>query len=315
MSDILNAVAYAIEISILIVAFDYVFGWVERKTIAKIHKRHGPTFVGKYGMLQNLADFVKLLSKAHMVPSGADKPVFLITIPLMLSITLFLTMLLPFSPLLAQSNIGLGMLVIFVILSFMPMIIFANGFASGNKFAEISAQRSVVMLLSYEIPLILVLATVGMVARGYNIAGIIEAQATNWFVFVMPLGFVIFFIAMLAELERPPCDMREADSELIAGWLTDVSPPYYMLALFLDYSRMFLGSLLIAILFFGGWNGPVLPPFFWIIFKAFAISFFIIIVRATTVRMRLDMLLRFGWVWLLPLSLLNLIVTYLIFLR
>ncbi len=292
--------------------FDYIFGWVERKTIAKIQKRHGPTYVGKYGILQNFADFVKLLAKEHVTPKRADAIVFLATIPLMLSLSIFLIFLIPFSPGLAPTNIGLGMLVVFVILSFMPLIIFANGFASGNKFSAISAQRSVIMLLSYELPLIIVLATIGAVANGYNIVGIINAQTPLWFVIVMPIGFIIFFIAMLAELERPPFDMREADSELIAGWLTDVSAPYYTLALFLDYTRMFLGSLLIAILFFGGWQGPVLPPAFWLVLKAFIISFFIVIVRATTVRMRIDRLLRFGWVVLLPLALLNLIITYLI---
>lgn len=312
-AQVVDTAVYAIAVSILIVAFDYAFGWVERKVVAKIQKRHGPTYTGKYGLLQNLADFVKLLSKEHAAPKSADKPLFLLSIPLMLSISIFLVFLLPFSPGLIVSNIGLGLLVIFVLLSFMPLIIFASGFASGNKFAAISAQRSVVMLLSYEIPLILVLAAVGALANSYNIAGIIGAQRQWWFVLLMPIGFAVFFIAMLAELERPPFDMREADSELIAGWLTDVSAPYYMIALFLDYTRMFLGSLLIAILFFGGWNGPVLPPVVWLLLKAFIISFFIVIVRATTVRMRIDRLLRFGWTWLLPLSLVNLIITYLIF--
>jgi NADH-quinone oxidoreductase subunit H len=313
LATVADTVAYAIAISILIIAFDYFFGWVERKTIAKIQKRHGPTYAGKYGILQNLADFVKLLSKENSVPKTADKLVFLITIPLMLSISIFLIFLLPFSPTLLETNIGLGLLVVFVLLSFMPLIIFANGFGSGNKFAAISAQRSVIMLLSYELPIIFVIAAVGALANGYNIAGIVNAQSKWWFIVLMPVGFVVFFIAMLAELERTPFDIREADNELIAGWLTDVSAPYYTLALFLDYTRMFLGSLLIAIIFLGGWSGPLLPPVVWLLLKAFIVSFFIMIIRATMVRMRIDRLLRFGWIWLLPLSLLNLILTYVVF--
>ncbi len=313
LAEIIGIVAYAVAVSILIVAFDYVFGWVERKTIAKIQKRHGPTYAGKYGILQNMADFVKLLSKEHVVPKRADKLLFLPTIPAMLALSVFLIFLIPLTPELIETNIGLGLLVILVLLSFMPLIIFANGFGSGNKFAAISAQRSVVMLLSYEIPLVFVIAAVGVLANGYTLSGIMSAQNHWWFVFLMPIGFFVFFIVMLAELERPPFDMREADNELIAGWLTDVSAPYYTLALFLDYTRMFLGSLLIAILFFGGWNGPVLPPVVWLLLKVFIISFFIMIVRATTVRMRIDRLLRFGWTWLLPLSLLNLILIYLLF--
>lgn len=311
--QVADALAYAIAVSILIVAFDYAFGWIERKTIAKIQGRHGPTFAGKYGLLQNMADFVKLLSKEHVVPKRADKWLFTSTIPAMLALTVFLTLLLPLTPGILETNVGLGLLVVFVLLSFMPLIVFANGFGSGNKFGAISAQRSVIMLLSYEVPLIFVIAAAGVLAGGYNLVGIIDAQNPWWFALLMPIGFIVFFIAMLAELERPPFDIREADNELIAGWLTDVSAPYYTLALFLDYSRMFLGSLLIAILFFGGWSGPVLPPIVWLLIKVFVISFFIMIVRATMVRMRIDRLLRFGWTFLLPLSLLNLIITYLIF--
>jgi NADH-quinone oxidoreductase subunit H len=310
---LLGIVAYAIGIAVLILVFDYFLGWVERKVIAKIQRRHGPTYTGKYGLLQNLADFVKLLAKEHAIPKSADVPVFLLAIPLMLAISLFLIFIIPFSPTLIETNLGLGVLVVFVLLSFMPLIVFAGGFSSGNKFAAISAQRSVVMLLSYEIPLIIVVATVCALAGSYSIAGIVNAQSQLWFALLSPIGFGIFFIAMLAELERPPFDMREADSELIAGWLTDVSAPYYMLALFLDYTRMFLGSLLIVILFLGGWYGPFLPPVVWLLLKVFVVSLFIMILRATNMRMKIDSLLRLGWFGLLPFSLLNLIITYLIF--
>ncbi|MCL5239234.1 MAG: NADH-quinone oxidoreductase subunit H [Candidatus Marsarchaeota archaeon] len=314
-ATIVDTLVYAIAVSVLIIAFDYIFGWLERKTIAKIQRRHGPTYAGKYGLLQNMADFVKLLAKEHVAPKRADKLLFLSTIPTMLALTIFLVFLIPLAPTLIETNVGLGLLVVFVLLSFMPLIIFANGFGSGNKFAAISAQRSVVMLLSYEVPLIFVIAAVGALGGSYSLAGLVGAQNPWWFVVLMPIGFVVFFIAMLAEVERPPFDIREADNELIAGWLTDVSAPYYTLALFLDYSRMLLGSLLIAILFFGGWSGPLLPPFVWLLLKAFVISFFIMIIRATMVRMRIDRLLRFGWALLLPLSLINLILTYLVFIR
>ena len=314
-SVVANAVAYGIAILVLIGAFDYFFGWLERKVIARIHGRHGPTYVGKYGLLQNLADIVKLLSKEHVVPKEADGLLFTGMVPLMLATAIFVVMLLPLSPALVGPNLSLGLLVVFVALSFMPLMLFINGSTSGNKFAAISAQRSVIMLVSYEVPLLIVLATVGALAGGYNIAGIVGAQAGGWFVLTMPLGFVIFFVVMLVEMERPPFDMREADSELIAGWLTDLSSPYYSLVLFLDYTKVLLGSLLVATLFFGGWLGPVLPPAVWLLLKAFVIAFFIIIIRATTMRSRLDGLLRFGWLWLVPLSVVNLIITFLLFIR
>jgi len=309
----LQILAYAIAVTVLILVYAYTFGWIERKLIAKMQLRHGPTTTGKYGMLQNLADFIKLLSKEHTVPRNADKLLLLASLPLLLSISIFLILLLPLSPSLSGANLSLGLLAVFVVLSFMPLIIFVNGFGSSNKFAEISAQRSMIMLLSYEIPLLLVIASAALLANSYNISGIVSSQSGRWFLISMPIGFVAFFIAMLAELERSPLDLREADSELIAGWLTDISAPYYSLALFLDYTRMFFGSLVIAILFLGGWQGPVLPPLVWLLLKAALISLAVIVVRATMVRMRLDRLLRLGWLALLPLALLNLIITYILF--
>ena len=234
--------------------------------------------------------------------------------PLLLALSIFIVLLLPYSPGLQATNLGFGLLIVFTIISFLPLLLFTAAFSSGNKFADISAQRSVLILLSYELPILLVVASVAVLSGNYNLAGIVASQSSGYyFALLLPIGFIVFFIAMLAEFERPPFDLREADSELIAGWLTDVSAPYYALALFLDYARMFLGSIIISILFFGGWLGPaILPPFAWLIIKALIISVFIIIVRATTFRMRIDRVLRFGWVWLIPLSLLNLIITYVV---
>jgi NADH-quinone oxidoreductase subunit H len=132
----------------------------------------------------------------------------------------------------------------------------------------------------------------------------------------MPIGFAIFFIVMLVELERPPFDLREADSELVAGWLTDVSSPYYAVALLVDYMRLFLGSLLVAVVFLGGWLGPgPIPPFVWTMVKVAVVSLVIILIRATTFRMKINRVLRSGWVYLIPLALLNLLLTFIVFVR
>ncbi|MEM3839059.1 MAG: complex I subunit 1 family protein [Candidatus Micrarchaeaceae archaeon] len=305
---------YAIAVLIVISVFAYVFGWAERKLIAKIQHRHGPTYVGKYGILQNLADLVKLLAKEHVTPENSDRLLLALSPILMLSITTFMILLLPFSPSLQASSLGLGLLFVFVLIAFMPIVIFLAGFSTGNKFADISAQRSVLMLVSYEIPLLVVVASAALLSGTYNIGGIVAAQSgLHWFIILMPIGFIVFFITMIAEMERPPFDLREADSELIAGWLTDYSGPYYALALFIDYTRMFLAGLLIALLFLGGWSGPLLPGFAWLLIKAFIVAMFTIVIRATTVRMRIDRILRLGWIWLLPLSLINLIFVYILF--
>ncbi len=314
---LLSAIAvliYAIGVMIVIAIFSYMFGWAERKIIAKIQHRHGPTYVGKYGILQNLADLIKLLSKENIVPSNANLRLMQLSVIFILSASTFLVLILPFAHSLQVANFGTGLLIVFVFISFMPLAVFVGGVSSGNKFGHISAQRSVLMLLSYELPMVLVVAAAAMLSGSFNIQQVVLTQASRgYFALLMPIGFVIFFIAMLAEFERPPFDIREADSELISGWLTDFSSPYYALVLFIDYTRMFLGSLLVAIIFLGGWSGPVLPGPVWLIFKATLVALFTIIIRATTVRMRIDRMLRLGWMWLLPLSLINLILTYIIF--
>ena len=290
-------------------------GWLERKVIARAQFRHGPTYVGMWGFCRTLRTWSSCSPRRTWCQEKADRILFAVSLPLLLALSVFIMLLLPYSPGLQATSFGFGLLIVFTIISFMPLLLFTAAFSSGNKFAGVSAQRSVLILLSYELPILLVIAAIAAMSGGYNIAGIIGSQSNSYyFALLMPIGFLVFFIAMLAEFERPPFDLREADSELIAGWLTDVSAPYYALALFLDYARMFLGSIIMAILFFGGWLGPsILPPFIWLIAKAFIISFFVIIFRATAFRMRIDRVLRFGWVWLIPLSLINLIITYMIF--
>lgn len=311
--NIAGIIAYIILVSIIFSVFGYVMGWLERKLIARAQNRHGPTYVGMWGILQNMADLIKLLSKRDVIPVRADRLLFAVSLPLLLALSVFIILLLPYSPALQATSLGFGMLIVFAIIAFLPLLLFTAGFSSGNKFAGISAQRSVLILLSYELPTLLVVAAVGLMANGYNLQSIVGGQSV-YYALLMPIGLAVFFIAMLAEFERPPFDLREADSELIAGWLTDVSAPYYALALFLDYARMFLGSILIAILFFGGWLGPApLPPLFWLIAKAFIIAVFVIMIRATAFRMRADRVLRFGWAWLIPLALINLIITYIVF--
>ncbi len=303
---------YAILVSILMFAFAYLFGWVERKLLAKLQYRHGPTYLGPFGSLQNFADLIKLLAKEAVSPQGSDR-ILLGLVPLVLvATTIFIVLLLPFTPGVQASNFGLGLLFVFVILSFSPLLMFIAGTSTNNKLAAIGAQRSVLMLISYEIPLLIVMIGVALAAHGFSLDAVLAAQSSLPFVILMPLGFIVFFLVMLAEMERPPFDLREADSELIAGWLTDISAPYYALVLLLDYSRMFMGSLLIAILFFGGWSGPILPPIVWLVLKAVIISLAIVVIRATAMRMRIDRVLRFGWLYLMPLALLNLLITFII---
>ncbi len=307
-------IVFTIILSIIFSIFAYVFGWIERKVMARMQSRHGPTYVGPYGFLQNLADLIKLIAKEHIVPDAADKPLFLTSIPLLLAIFVLMLVFIPFTENFVGIGTSIALIVVFMLLSFTPLLVFIAGWTSGNKFGSISAQRSVVMMLSYEIPIVLVIAAVAFLANSYNLTSIVNSQSGGWYILLMPLGFIVFFIALLGELDRPPFDLREADSELIAGWLTDVSAPYYGLVLFLDYTRMFVGTLLISVLFLGGWLGPsFIPSFVWLMVKVVLLSLFIIVIRATTVRMKMDRLLRLGWLYLMPLSVINLLITFVIF--
>ncbi len=311
---IVALVVFAIALSIIFSIFAYVFGWVERKIMARAQSRRGPTYVGKWGFLQNLADLVKLIAKEHIVPDQADKPLFLSSIPLLLAVFVLMLVFIPFTSDFVGLSTAYSLILVFMFLSFTPLLVFIAGYTSGNKFGSIAAQRSVVMMLSYEIPIVLTVVAVALLSSSYNFMSIVNAQSTYWYVILMPLGFVTFFVAMLGELDRPPFDLREADSELIAGWLTDVSAPYYGLVLFLDYLRMFVGALLISVLFLGGWLGPSFAPgFVWLMIKVVSLSIIIIFIRASTVRMKIDRLLRLGWAYLMPLSVINLLITFVLF--
>lgn len=314
LSFLIAFLIFIILLSVLFSLFAYVFGWLERKIIGRAQSRHGPTYVGPFGFLQNLADLIKLMSKENVVPDRADKPLYQSILPSIVALFILILAFIPFTNAFVGIGTTISMLAVFVLLSFSPILMFLAGWTSGNKFGSISAQRSVVMLISYEIPLFLVIAAVAMLSNSMSLAGIVNAQNPLWYVLLMPIGFVVFFTVFLAELERPPFDLREADSELIAGWLTDVSAPYYALSLFLDYLRMFVGTLLIAILFFGGWLGPsIVPAFAWLMIKVIILTVFIVLIRATSVRMRIDRVLRLGWEYLTPLAMLNLLITFIVF--
>lgn len=307
---------FIILLSLIFSIFAYVFGWVERKIIGRAQSRHGPTYVGPFGFLQNLADLVKLISKESIVPDRADKPLYQMILPAVVALFVLMLAFIPFTNAFVGIDTSIGLLAVFVLISFSPLLMFLAGWTSGNKFASISAQRSVMIMVSYEVPMFLVIVAIAMISHSFSLSSVVGAQSTYWFALLMPIGLAIFFIVMLAELERPPFDLREADNELVAGWLTDVSAPYYALALFLDYIRMFVGTLLIAILFFGGWLGPsIIPAFGWLMIKVVLIALFIIIIRATSVRMRIGNVLRLGWIYLTPLAMINLLLTFIIFVR
>lgn len=311
---LLSILIYFIILFIFVSMFAYLFGWFERKFIARIQSRHGPTYVGKYGILQNFADLVKLLSKEWITPDGASGLLYRIALPAMVAIFIVVVALIPLTNGFVALNSSISLLLVLVLLSMVPLLVMVTGWATGNKFGYISAQRSVLMLVSYEIPLILIIASVGLITRSYSFAAIVSAQTHWWLAVLDPLGFVLFFIIMLAELERPPFDLREADSELIAGWLTDIDAPYYAIALLLDYIRVFALSLLLVVVFLGGWLGPaLLPAIVWLMAKVILVAALTVVLRATMIRMKVDRLIKLGWKYLMPIAVANILIVFILF--
>ncbi|MGC8651756.1 MAG: complex I subunit 1/NuoH family protein [Candidatus Micrarchaeia archaeon] len=313
---LLSFIVFAVALAILIIAFAYMFGWLERKIIARAQARHGPTYLGPFGFLQNFADVIKLFSKENIVPEGADNPIFGSVLPVMFAVFVLMLTFIPFTSGFVGIGTSLGLLAVFVLLSFSPLLLFLAAWASGNKFSSISAQRAVTVVVSYEVPLLLSVVAIVLLANSFSLTSIVAAQQSYWFVIMMPLGFIVFFIVMLADLERTPFDMTEADSELIAGWLNDYGANYYGIALFLDYTRMFVGTLLITVLFFGGWLGfGAVPPIITLLIKVVIFTIFIMFIRASLVRMKINRILRTGWLYLMPIAVINLLITFVLFIK
>lgn len=298
--------------AVLLIAMTIAAGliWVERRLLALWQDRYGPNRVGPLGLLQVLADAIKLMFKEDWVPPFADKPVFIIA-PGILMITILLTFaIIPFAPgfYILSSNIGILFFLGNSSLGVYSLVL--GGWASNNKYSLLGAMRGSAQMLTYEVFMGLSLMGVVMLADSFNLNDIVNAQKHIWFIFPQFVGFVIFLIAGIAETHRTPFDIPEAESELIAGYHAEYSGMKFGLFFVGEYLGITLISALITTLFLGGWQGlAFLPPIFWFLFKtAIFISFFILL-RAALPRPRYDQLMEIGWKLLLPLTLLNILIT------
>jgi len=301
--------------------------WFERKVSAWIQRRMGPTEVGPFGMLQTVADMLKLISKQLITPRQVDKPLYhlaplVVFVPVVAAASLF-----PFSETLVLQNLDIGLVLVFAFGGLAFVGIFMAGWGSNNKYALLGAMRSVAQNISYEIPLILASLSVVLMAGGMSHGLLAEGQplAVNgmnlshltalqhdkgfWFILLQPLAALIYFIAALAETNRAPFDIPEAESELIAGFHTEYSGMRFALFFFAEYSNVFIVSMVATVLFLGGWSGPLLPGPVWFFLKVYALVLLAMWVRWTFPRLRFDQLMSFCWTVLTPLAILNLLVT------
>ncbi len=283
--------------------------WVERRLLGLWQDRYGPNRVGPFGILQVVADMIKIFTKEDWIPPFADKPVFVIAPAIVMATVLLSFAVIPLAPGIGVTDSNIGLLFFLGMSSLGVYSILLAGWSSNNKYSLLGGVRSAAQMLSYEVFMGLSLAGVIVLAGSFDLRQIVEAQARIWFVIPQILGFIVFMIAGLAETRRLPFDLPEAESELIAGFHTEYSGMKFGMFFVGEYIGITLISAMIVTLFFGGWLGPVLPPIVWFLIKTFAFLGFLILLRAALPRPRYDQLMSYGWKVMLPLSLLNLLVT------
>jgi NADH-quinone oxidoreductase subunit H len=289
-------------------------GWVERKFTAKIQLRTGPMYAGKVeGILQNIADMFKLMFKEIVIPNGVDKATFIAVPFALMAVAGALIALVPLSPTSYIANPSVGAIMVFAILGFTPLIVLLAGWASNSKYPFLGGLRALHQMVAYEIPLVLSLVGTVILAGSLNLMQIVGAQSGLWYIFLQPLGAIVFFVGALAELERIPFDLPEADSELVAGWQTEYTSMLFGSFQLANFSRMYVLSGLFTTFFLGGWLGFAgIPPEIWFIAKTTIVMMAMMLPRSIFPRIRIDMMLRTSWVKLLALSFANIFLTMLI---
>ena len=334
MNLLLLIILTALKITVVFVVFLTVIAYtvlMERKVLGFIQLRYGPNRVGPWGLLQPLADLLKLLFKEDFTPPGANRVLFTLA-PIITAVTAFL----PFAVIPFASNIlpakitiygqtidltvanlnqgviadlNVGLLYVFAMGSLAVYGAVLGGWASNNKYSLLGGLRLSAQMVSYELALGLSVIGVLMLAGSLSLVKIVEAQKSMWFIVYQPLGFLLFLVAAFAECARTPFDLIECENELVAGFQTEYSSMKWALFMLGEYCHIIVASALTVTLFLGGWQGPFLPPIVWFTLKTFALVFFFMWVRGTFPRFRFDQLMQLGWKVLLPLALANIVAT------
>jgi NADH-quinone oxidoreductase subunit H len=297
----------AVIVGVMLIAAGTI--WVERRLLGNFQERYGPNRAGPFGVLQVVADMIKVFTKENWIPPFADKAVFIIAPAIIMITTLASFAVIPMAPAILVSDLDIGLLYFLAMSSFAVYSVALAGWASNNKFSLLGGIRAVGQMVSYEVFMGISLLGVVVQAGSFDLKQIVAAQRGLWFVVPQFVGFVVFFIAGLAETRRLPFDLPEAESELVAGYHTEYSGFKFAMFYVGEYIGITLISMMMVTLFFGGWQGPVLPPIVWFLLKTGIFLCLFILVRAALPRPRYDQLLAFGWKVMLPLSLANLAVT------
>ena len=321
METVYSLIEILVKCLVVIGGVLFIFAYLtlaERKILGRVQVRPGPNRVGPFGLLQPVADGIKAFVKEDLVPAAADKPVFVMAPVICVFSALSLFAVIPFGGTvhllgrevkLVIADVDIGLLYIFAMASLGEYGIVLGGWSSGNKYGVLGSLRAAAQMISYEVSLGLIVIGVIILAGSMRLSEIVEAQRHVWFVVYQPLAFVLYIVAALAEINRTPFDMPEAESELACGFNIEYSSMKFALFFMAEYVHMVAVAALATTLFLGGWTGPYLPGPVWFLIKVFAIVFFFIWERGTFPRLRYDHIMQFGWKVLFPLALLNVVVT------
>jgi NADH-quinone oxidoreductase subunit H len=326
ISIIIDVVKVIVLFAVMMTMIAYAT-WFERRMVAFIQSRLGPNRVGPFGLLQPIADAVKLLFKESFLPKDTSSRVLFSLAPMMAFVPAVMSLaVIPFGDNitiagqqveLVISDLNVGILYIFALGSLGVYGVVLAGWSSNSKYSLLGGLRGSAQMISYEISLGLSIIGVLMIARTFSLAEIVNQQSgsiLDWYVFKQPVAFILFFICAIAESNRLPFDLPEAESELVAGYHTEYAGMRFSVFFLGEYAHMIIVSMVVTSLFFGGWAGPFLPPVLWFLIKVGFFLFIYVWIRGTLPRFRYDQLMRFGWLVILPLTLLNIIVTALVLL-
>jgi len=290
--------------------------WLDRRIWALVQKRKGPNVVGPFGLFQTLADALKYMFKEIIIPASSNKTIFVLAPIITLTLSLIAWAVIPFSNKMVLSNINVGILYLFAVSSLSVYGILMGGWASNSKYPFLGAIRSAAQMISYEVSIGIIIINVLLCVGSLNLNQIVLAQKNVWFIFPLFPMFVVFFISALAETNRPPFDLPEAESELVAGYQTEYSGMMYAMFWLGEYANILLLCALGSVLFLGGWLSPIdiypftiLPGPFWMILKILILFILFSLVKAIVPRYRFDQLMRLGWKIFLPISLFWVVLT------
>ncbi|MGG5255175.1 NADH-quinone oxidoreductase subunit NuoH [Neobacillus sp. SM06] len=290
----------------------------ERKVMGYMQLRHGPNQVGgRWGLLQTVADVLKLLLKEDVIPKLADRPLFILAPVIAFAPSFMVLATIPFTDKFQFADIGVGLLYYIAVSGLTTIGVMTGGWASNNKYALLGGMRAAAQMISYEIPLVMSVLGVILLSGSLNLNDIVAAQRHGWFILLQPIGFIIFFIASVAELNRTPFDLPEAESELVAGYHVEYSGFRWAFFMLAEYVYLFAMTALVTVLFLGGWTAPLgvlsfIPGAVWFALKFSIVLFMYIWLRVTFPRLRADQLMEFAWKVLLPVALANIFLTALI---